>query len=249
MKKKQNNPAPTPEQLHEFNNYRKAIIGERLAFLNHAKLDFSESADKMAEAQEKYNNSLLFTYNDYSRLPENKSLTLNNELMNSVINNMLEVDSDVAFLRNSLPQLTRAIIFLNAHTFDIDISKDDRIELKQHMQTLSEYRSNLMSAFFKETTVEKNGKQIPCIMQSSIDDLLVILYEFLNQIDTWEQKAGDFNLTEFSDELSECYNFLEKNIVEICRNNTEVATSKRNELRVFCKHVSKTASDKLGEGL
>jgi hypothetical protein len=250
MKTKHNKECPTPEQMRTFKEYRNAIIGERLAILNHSKLNFSEIADKLKESQESYNNSLMFSYNDFSRQHGNlKSLThINETIMQNMLENMYSsaIDVDVEYLKNHLTNLTQAIIFLYAHTFDIDISNDERIELKQHMQTLSEYRVNLMSAFDKETTLEKNGKQIPSIMHSSLDDLLVILYEFLNQIDNWEQTAGNLILTELSDELSEFYNYLEKNIVEIRRNNTEVPNSKRNELRIFCNHVSETVSEKLG---
>lgn len=241
----------TPQQIEKFTKFKNEFTSERLAYLNHAKLHFSESAEKLSEAQENYNNSLMFTYNDYSRLPETeKSLTLNEELMNDVFNNMLsdERDTDVEFLKTNLKNLTKAIIFLRAHTFDISLNLEERKELNDHMKTISEYRINLMSSFFKETTLEdEKGNEMPCICKSSLDDLLIILYEFLQQIDNWEQIAGELNLDEFSEELNESYNYLEKNIIEIRRNNTDVPQSKRQELRIFCKHITKTVTEKLGD--
>ena len=241
----------TPQQIAEFYKFKTEITSERLAYLNHAKLQFSESADKLSEAQKNYNNSLIFTYNDFSRLPENlKSLTNNDEkIMEHMLNNMLlsDVEEDVEFLKTNIDKLTKAIIFLRAHTFELSLNLEERAELNEHMKIISDYRINLMSSFFKETTLEnEKGKEMPCIMKSSIDDLLIILYEFLQKIDNWEQTAGELNLEEFSEELTESYNYLEKNIVEIQRNKTEVPASKRNELRIFCKHISKIVTEKLG---
>lgn len=257
MNKKRNNESPTPEQMKSFNDYRNAITSERLAFLNHAKLHFSESADNLKEAQEKYNNSLLFTYNDYSRLPlSKKSITLNEELMNDVFNNMSapQIEVDIDYLKSNITKLTKAIIFLNAHTFDIELSTAERLELNDHMTTLSDYRLTLMSAF-------ENNKQhpvdifqdekgnIPTIMHSSLDDLLLIMYEYLMRIDSWQQVIEAIQDEELANELENAYYWLDEKIVFYRRRNNEVSASDRNEIRSHIKHYTELATNKLGDGI
>jgi hypothetical protein len=257
MNKKRKNESPTPEQMKSFTDYYKAITGERLAILNHAKLHFSESADKLKEAQEMYNNSLLFTYNDYSRLPENKkSITLNEELMNDVFNKMSapQIEVDIDFLKSNITKLTKAIIFLNAHTFDIELSTAERLELNDHMTTLSDYRITLLSAFENNShhpvdIMQDDKAKLPTIMHSTLDDLLLIMYEFLTRIDNWQQVIEAIQDEELANELEEAYIWLDEKIVFYRRRNTEISASERNEIRSHIKHYTELATDRLGEGL
>ena len=255
MNKTQNTNTPPPEQIQEFNAYRNSIVAERLAVLNHAKQNFSESAEKLSEAQELYNNSLLFTYNDYSRLNSSNTLTLNDQFMNAELFPAGNADADVDFLKSNLPNLTKAIIFLNAHLFNLELSKDERAELTDHMKTLSNYRTNLISALtdqekMSDFDVLQNGNgTIPTVMNSTLDDLLVIMYEFLSRLDSWQQMAEELNDEELSDELSSAYDQLERQITDLRRKNQPVEESERNKIRILMKHYSQLASDRFGTAL
>lgn len=238
----------TADQIRKFNQYRSWAIGERLTMLNHAKQQFAEMAEKLQEAQQQYNNSLIFSYSDYSRLPnETKSNTFNEEVMKDLFANMSTdtMDDDIHYLKTNIPNLTKAIIFLHSHAFDIDLTAEERDTFKTHLLTLSEYRANIISSLMLDDATA--SPDMPSIMNSTLDELTLIMYEYLTHIDTLQQEQEQAHNEELANELADAHTWLYEKIKFLNQVDIEPTAEERNQIRAHIKHYTRVHADILGE--